>query len=321
MDAAAILLALHGRVLRAACRHQGQHFQGVGAAGRHLFRAGTIPAKVKNQLLKLDVVCGFLRHASEPSAEHFYTSFIGLLDNVAASVVPDASKDGERDMCFTGGLDKMDGEQMDGEHAFGPTDLASTLHADAAAFVPATCDVTVSSLVQAEIASPALKRAKVVDVSDAFAVPSELPGAETTVMQEGKLPLRDAPDHMLEDTVKDIAKWVRGSLHAKATQLLNACEEEVSVHEVTGVAHDAIVMAFSATASKRFYDLEGDDRLRVLSMQAARDVARFWVQDLGSTANAPGVSSLRRAPDAGPPGGLRRDPGFGRGPRRTGRKR
>ena len=76
MDAAAILQSLHGRLLRAACAHSKQHFEGLGAAGRALFRAGRISSKTKTKFAKMDIVCGFLRHASEPLADKMWDEFI-----------------------------------------------------------------------------------------------------------------------------------------------------------------------------------------------------------------------------------------------------
>ncbi len=56
MDAAALLLELHGKLLRSASASQSLHFEGLGAAGRHLGCIGAIPPKTKNQLIKLDYV-------------------------------------------------------------------------------------------------------------------------------------------------------------------------------------------------------------------------------------------------------------------------
>ena len=90
MDAAGILLALHGRLLRAACAHQSMQFEGLGAAGRHIFRKQLITAKMKNNMIKLDYVCGFLRHANVPAADQMYEVFA----SVAAAATAAAAQTG-----------------------------------------------------------------------------------------------------------------------------------------------------------------------------------------------------------------------------------
>jgi hypothetical protein len=75
MDAAALLLELHGNLLRAASASQSLHFEGLGAAGRHLFRIGAIPPKTKYQFIKLDYMCAFVRHISRPYADQILADF------------------------------------------------------------------------------------------------------------------------------------------------------------------------------------------------------------------------------------------------------
>ena len=85
MDSAALLLDLHGKILRAACEHQSKHFEGLGAAGRHLFRTGTVSAKMKNQLSRLDFTCAYVRHISKPFADQFFEEFSNMLSVAQAN--------------------------------------------------------------------------------------------------------------------------------------------------------------------------------------------------------------------------------------------
>lgn len=79
MDAPAILVTLHGRFFRIACAHVGRHFDGLGAAGRHLHREGIIDNRLKNRFLRLDIVAAYCRHASEPLADSILAEFAAAL--------------------------------------------------------------------------------------------------------------------------------------------------------------------------------------------------------------------------------------------------
>ena len=69
MDGApAILLGLHGSLLRQACARTGEHFAGLSAAARMLRRRGIINNKMQKQLTHLDVAAAYARHATMPLA-------------------------------------------------------------------------------------------------------------------------------------------------------------------------------------------------------------------------------------------------------------
>ena len=79
MDAPALLLDLHGKLLRAAAAHQGQHFAGLAVAGRHLHRKGIITVNMKNKFIRLDFVCAYLRHVNAPQTAQFLAVFEAAL--------------------------------------------------------------------------------------------------------------------------------------------------------------------------------------------------------------------------------------------------
>jgi len=68
-SAEAILLDLHGRLLRLLSWRAGVEFEGLATAGRY-FRLNN---RLKKKLCRLDAASAFLRHASVPKAASFYS--------------------------------------------------------------------------------------------------------------------------------------------------------------------------------------------------------------------------------------------------------
>ncbi len=79
MDVASFRFVLHGRLLRVGCEHLGHHHERLAVLGRVLFRKGYMSAKFKTKFLRLDIVCGFLRHITEPLANQFFFDFQTML--------------------------------------------------------------------------------------------------------------------------------------------------------------------------------------------------------------------------------------------------
>ena len=98
-NAAGLLLALHGRLLRGAAMKTGEDFQGLAAAGSWLRRkAGNDQARKKRfnrvakQLRTLDDVTGWLRHATSPRVTRFAKEVTAFIDE-AVDTVDDMYKD------------------------------------------------------------------------------------------------------------------------------------------------------------------------------------------------------------------------------------
>ena len=66
MDAAELLIGLHGRVLRQCSAAEGVHFQGLAVAGRYLHKSQRVDKRLKKQMEVLDQVVAWLRHATAP---------------------------------------------------------------------------------------------------------------------------------------------------------------------------------------------------------------------------------------------------------------
>ena len=80
MDGApAILLGLHGSLLRQACARTGEHFAGLSAAARMLRRRGIINNKMQKQLTHLDVAAAYVRHATMPLAARIEAELNAML--------------------------------------------------------------------------------------------------------------------------------------------------------------------------------------------------------------------------------------------------
>jgi len=78
-SASALLLDLHGRLLRACCASSGRHFEGLASAARCLAKDGRIPSVTKRHLLNIDTTAAYIRHISEPRAECLVSDLRGML--------------------------------------------------------------------------------------------------------------------------------------------------------------------------------------------------------------------------------------------------
>lgn len=63
-----LVLGLHARIVRSIARAEAQHFEGLGAAARHLWRKGTIDNRLKKKLLALESAYNVTRHITEISS-------------------------------------------------------------------------------------------------------------------------------------------------------------------------------------------------------------------------------------------------------------
>ena len=66
-----LILALHGRLLRALAVEVGQHFQGLAQAARSLKRAGRLSPATASKLTKVDTAFNLVRHVTAVSAGRF----------------------------------------------------------------------------------------------------------------------------------------------------------------------------------------------------------------------------------------------------------
>ena len=64
-DAAAMVLHLHGRILRLVARQTGTHFTGLG----QIARRGKWSARTARRLKQVDAAAALLRHITMPSCE------------------------------------------------------------------------------------------------------------------------------------------------------------------------------------------------------------------------------------------------------------
>ena len=74
-DANALVSSLHGMLLRASCRHLGQHQQGLSAAARALFKVGAVDARLKTKLINIDITFQLVRHITEESVRDCVDAF------------------------------------------------------------------------------------------------------------------------------------------------------------------------------------------------------------------------------------------------------
>jgi len=189
---------------------------------------------------------------------------------------------------------------------------ASTLSADAAIFVPGPTGVHMPDAKRSKLADSCTASA---DVADARVDP--LPA---------KPPLSSLDRTIVEETVQNVAKFVRGEAHKLALDKLPRARAEfgselIDQEYVADIAKEVIKVTWLNQIGEHFCDAEKDERVEAIIAQSACDVARFWLQDLaeqrvdgrhGTTGVRPVVAS-----SGGPPGGLRQRPGFGHGPCRT----
>ena len=134
MDGAAPLLNdLHGRMLREVCLHDGRHYEGLGAAGRCLFRRGLVDGKMKKKMIALDCVTAHLRHVSVPLCNDLLARLRALLG------AHQASCDGP-----TSVKEKLDTLQQDIRDFEAGIDRLKTVHVD-------TTKISVEEVIPAEV--------------------------------------------------------------------------------------------------------------------------------------------------------------------------
>eukprot|EP00929_Paragymnodinium_shiwhaense_P105211 TRINITY_DN7013_c0_g1_i2.p1 TRINITY_DN7013_c0_g1~~TRINITY_DN7013_c0_g1_i2.p1 ORF type:complete len:261 (-),score=45.97 TRINITY_DN7013_c0_g1_i2:74-856(-) len=92
-EAASLLIGLHGRLLRLLCEHERRHYNGLGAAGRCLFRRGVIDGKLKNKLLNLDTATAFVRHVTAPLCDDLHEQVRMQLSEYRDAQTPTPSAD------------------------------------------------------------------------------------------------------------------------------------------------------------------------------------------------------------------------------------
>ena len=80
MDAAGLLLHLHGRLLRAVAVADGRHFQGLRSAAGHLRRDGRIKNQLSKKLERIDDACALIRHVTQVSADLTFSDLINQLE-------------------------------------------------------------------------------------------------------------------------------------------------------------------------------------------------------------------------------------------------
>ena len=88
-DAPAIILQLHGSILRLLCHRSGTSFDGVGSVARALRRSGHPNNAMKKKLEQLDIAAAWVRHANGPRAARLLSDVDKCLH-----LVRDAAKSG-----------------------------------------------------------------------------------------------------------------------------------------------------------------------------------------------------------------------------------
>jgi hypothetical protein len=81
-----LVLSLHARLVREIAKNQAQHFEGLGAAARHLRRRGFIDSRLQRKLLGVETAYNVSRHITEASADELCCRLSShLLGHVSAA--------------------------------------------------------------------------------------------------------------------------------------------------------------------------------------------------------------------------------------------
>ena len=91
-DAVAILLCLHGNLLRKMAKAAGMHFQGLRAAASCLRKRGAITSQMAKKLGRVDDAAALCRHLTEVSANNFLGDIERCLDVYAGGQLAEADE-------------------------------------------------------------------------------------------------------------------------------------------------------------------------------------------------------------------------------------
>ena len=84
-DAAALILEVHGRVLRMACTRLDQHYEGLAKIARVLAQRNMIDGSMKRTLLSIDTAAAFVRHITLPKNDMLLIKLEQMLTPPAAT--------------------------------------------------------------------------------------------------------------------------------------------------------------------------------------------------------------------------------------------
>ena len=70
---------LHAKLVRAISAQQGAHFEGLGAAARHLGRQGLVDSRMKRKLLALEAASNVTRHITVVSGDLLVANLADML--------------------------------------------------------------------------------------------------------------------------------------------------------------------------------------------------------------------------------------------------
>ena len=93
-NAAALILDIHGHLLRIACAKLGQHHEGLAKAARVLAQQRLISDSMKKAMLNVDTAAAFVRHITQPKNDMLQDQLKSMLDTRKQDV-DDAPMPGE----------------------------------------------------------------------------------------------------------------------------------------------------------------------------------------------------------------------------------
>ena len=88
MDAAFLVVELHGELLRALSLQADCHFEGLAQASR---RFPTLPTRLRRRVRDLDVTFNYIRHITKPLASTFFNEVLEGVAGSSSAVPPDRS--------------------------------------------------------------------------------------------------------------------------------------------------------------------------------------------------------------------------------------
>ena len=91
-----LVLDLHTRIVRNISKHEAIHFEGLGAAARHMWRKGVFDGRLKKKLLDLEAAYNITRHITAVSADRLAERVATMLPAEPAtpnSATPDPAAD------------------------------------------------------------------------------------------------------------------------------------------------------------------------------------------------------------------------------------
>ena len=341
--AAAIAMELHGDLLRGLCDALGVHCQGLSQAARRARAGGLLDNGLCNKLVAVDTCFGLLRHVTKVSADR-------LRGDVFAAIVPAAQTHlHQPDVVMDESVCELRAEAPEfvpavifeappwdkpttstasgGGHRADARAAPTPLSSSSASCSLTTCgspgdDVRAPPTFQSATCSVVAELDHAVDrggIAEAFA------NAElgTTL-------------NMLRDICEMASKQMRGNIHP----LVREVYRSEAAPEVIDATIDSLMERYRSsfieyigdalTFHRAFPDGIPEEVKDVIELSISRDVC-FFKSDKSTGAKSPGAGLSpeqsggalisQPTPTDAVAGALKRNPGFGKGPKRTKKRR